>query len=135
MPFWHPHPGLLRLSGEPLPPLLGPGLPTMASIAQGAEVGVVIGPAVIERDQMIDMGFASAHRSPALPATHRVTEQDPRPSGSPIGGVVVPDFLGRRRAGHPLWTPGGDRAWHGYFQVPPTLTLGWPSRHVPPTLM
>ena len=78
----------------------------MASIAQGAEVGVVIGPAVLERDQMIDMGLASAHRSPALAAPHRVPQQDPRPSGSPVGCVVVGDLF-RRPGGrrHPLGSP------------------------------
>jgi len=96
----------------------------VASIAQRPKVLILVGPSVLERDQVIDMGLASAHRSPTLPASHRVTEQDPRPSGSPVGGMVVPDFFGRGRRLHPLGTPGGDLGWHGHFQVPPTFTLG-----------
>jgi len=99
-------------SGEPSSPLLCPGLPPVASIAQGAEVVILVGPAVLERDQVVHMGFASAHRSPALAAPHRVPEQDPRPSGSPVGGVVVRHFLRRPGRRHPLWSPGGDLGWH-----------------------
>jgi hypothetical protein len=98
----------------------------MASFAHRPEVGVVIRPAVLEGDQMINVGLASAHGSTALVTPHGVPQKDPRPSGSPIGGLVVGDLL--RRPGrhlHPLGSPGGDSLGHHSPAIADTSGMQW----------
>ena len=95
------------------PPLLRSRLPTVAPLAHRAEVAVVIRPAFLEGHEVVDMGFPSADGPAALAAPHGITQQDPRPSGSPVRGLVVGCLL--RRPGrhlHPLRPPRWDFPWH-----------------------
>ena len=77
---------------------------SVISIAKYLKIGVVICSAVFERDDVIDMGSFAINDDSALPASERVTYQDPLAFRFPISGLVMRCFFHLFRSWS-IWSP------------------------------
>lgn len=93
-------------------PLFFSRLAAVAGLAEHLQIGLGVGPAFLERPDMVDVGRRSAGYATAVAAGVRVAYQDPDPTRSPIGRGVVGPFLGwaDRRARR---SPASKGLWHG----------------------
>jgi hypothetical protein len=78
--------------------------PSVISITKRLKIGVIVGATVFKRDDVIDVGSLAINDLPALPASERITYQDPLTSRFPIARPIVRRlfcFFGS----WPLWPP------------------------------
>jgi hypothetical protein len=91
--------------------LLGPCLPAVAGRAAAGEVLVGIGAAVLERDDVVDVGRLARRDAAAVATDVGVAEEDPLPLGPPVCGQVVGPLL-RVSVPHLVRPPSLDAVWH-----------------------
>jgi hypothetical protein len=76
----------------------------MISIAKRLKIGVIIGAAVLKRDDVINVGSFAVNDLSALPASERVTYQDSLAFRFPIARSIMRRFFRLFRSWS-IWSP------------------------------